>query len=95
MSPLLRIWGITATGVALLLALRGAFVLALACFVLSPAPVMLFAHRGSDQRRLSLSWLGAIVAACAALAVLFAVIVYVGGIPQVHEWPASLRGATK
>jgi hypothetical protein len=95
MSPLLRIWGITAACIALLLALRGAFALALACFLLSPAPVVLFLHGGPDQRRLSLSWLATIVAVLAGLFILFAVVVYFGGIPQVHEWPGTLRGGAK
>jgi hypothetical protein len=95
MSPLLRIWGITALCVALLLILRGAFALALACFLFSPAPVLLFSHGGSDERRLSLSWLGMLVVFIAGLSVLFAVVVYFGGIPQVHEWSAALRAGAK
>jgi uncharacterized membrane protein YhhN len=95
MSPLLRVWGITALCVAVLLMLRGAFALALACFLFSPAPVLLFSHGGSDQRGLSLSWLGVLVLVAAGLSVLFALIVYLGGIPQVHEWSAVLRGGAK
>ena len=95
MSPLLRLWGITALCIALLLMLRGALALALACFLFSPAPVLLFSHGASDQRRLSLSWLGVLVAAIAGLSVLFALIVYLGGIPPVHEWSAVLRGGAK
>ena len=92
MNPLLRLWGISAVCIALLLLLRGAFAPALACFLFSPAPILLFAHGGYDQRRLSLSWLGALVVVAAALCALFAWVVYLGGIPQVHEWSAAIRG---
>jgi uncharacterized membrane protein YhhN len=95
MSPLFRLWGIAALCIALLLMLRGAFALALTCFLFSPAPVLLFSHGASDQRRLSLSWLGVLVVAIAGLSVLFAVIVYLGGIPPVHEWSAVLRSGVK
>ena len=95
MSPLLHLWGISALCIALLLLLRGAFVLALACFLFSPAPVLLFAHGGADKRRLSLSWLGVLVIVVAALCTLFALAVYLGGIPQVHLWSAAIRGGGK
>ena len=95
MSPLLRLWGISALCIALLLLLRGALVLALACFLFSPAPVLLFARGGSDQRSLSLSWLGVLVVVVAALCALFALVVYLGGISPVHEWPAAIRGGGK
>ena len=95
MSPLLRLWGFTALGIALVLLLRGAFALALACFLFSPAPVLLFSHGTFDQRRLSLSWLGAVVVLIAVLSVAFVLVVYLGGIPQVHEWSSILRGGAK
>jgi hypothetical protein len=78
----------------LLLLLRGAFVLALACFLFSPAPVLVFPHGGTgmDQGRLSLSWLGVVVIVVAAVSAVFALVVYLGGLPQVHQWPAALRG---
>ena len=95
MSPLLRLWGITAICIGVLLMLRGAFALALACFLFSPAPVLLFAHGGSDQRRLSLSWLGVVALVVAALCILFAVVVYLGGIPPVHEWSSAIRSSGK
>ena len=95
MSPLLRLWGISALCIALLLLMRGAFALALACFLFSPAPVVLFAHGGSDRRGLSLSWLGTLAVAAAALCALFALAIYLGGIPQVHEWSAAIRGGGK
>ena len=92
MNPLLRLWGITAACIALLLLLRGAFALAAACFLLSPAPVLMFSHGLSNQGRLSLSWMGALVLVFAIVATVFAVVVHLGGIPQVHEWSAALRG---
>jgi len=95
MSPLLRLWGISAVCIALLLLMRGAFALALACFLFSPAPVLLFAHGGADNRGLSLSWLGMLAVVATALCALFAVAVYLGGIPQVHEWSAAIRGGGK
>ena len=36
MSPLLRLWGITAICIGALLMLRGAFALALSCFLFLP-----------------------------------------------------------
>jgi hypothetical protein len=95
MSPLLRLWGISALCIAVLLLLRGAFGLALACFLFSPAPVLLFAHGGSDRKALSWSWLGGLVVVVAALGALFALVVYLGGIPPVHEWSAAIRGGGK
>ncbi len=89
----MRIWGITAFFIALLFMLRGAFVLALALFLLSPAPVLLFSHSASDQSRLSLSWLGVLLGLIVALGALFGLVVFLGGIPQVHEWSAILRGS--
>jgi hypothetical protein len=95
MSPFLRLWSITALCVALLLMWRGAFASALACFLLSPAPVLLFARGGSDPGRLSLSWLGVLAVVIAGLSALFALVVHLGGIPQVHEWSAALHGVAK
>jgi uncharacterized membrane protein YhhN len=95
MSPLLRLWGISALCIAVLLLLRGAFALALACFLFSPAPVLLFAQGDSGQRALSLSWLGVLAVVVAALCALFVLAVYLGGIPPVHEWSAALRGSAK
>ena len=92
MSPLFRIWALTASCVALLLALRGAWPLALACFLLSPAPALVFVRGAPEQRVASLSWLRAVVAGLAVLAMLFAALVWMGGIPPVHEWrPAAAR----
>jgi hypothetical protein len=95
MSPLLRLWGISALCIAFLLLLRGAFALALACFLFSPAPVLLFARGGPDNRALSQSWLRGVVLVVAALCILFVLVVHFGGIPQVHEWPATMRGGGK
>ena len=57
--------------------------------------VILFAHGGSDQRSLSMSWLGVLVVVVAVLGALFALVVYLGGIPPVHEWSAVIRGGGK
>ena len=95
MSPLVRLWGISAACIALLLLLRGAFPLALACFLFSPAPVLVFARGSSDQRRLSMSWLRVVFIVIDALCALFLLVVYLGGIPPVHEWSASIRGGRK
>lgn len=84
--PLLRVWGFTAALVAALLVLRGMWAAALAVFLLSPAPVMMFGPRGLDARRMSITWFGGIVLAIVVLAALFAWIVYAGGIPPLHEW---------
>ena len=92
MSPLLRVWGITAACFALLLLLRGAFALALGLFLFSPAPVLMFSNGATDPRRLSASWLGILVVIVAALSAIFALVVYLGGIPPVHEWSGVLRG---
>ena len=91
----MRLWGITAFCIALLLALRGAFALALALFLFSPAPVLLFSHGRSDQGALSLCWRGVLFVVSAGLCSLFTLIVYLGGIPQVHEWSTVLRGGAK
>jgi hypothetical protein len=95
MSPLLRLWGISALCIAVVLLLRGAFTLALACFLFSPAPVLLFAHGGSDQRALSLSWLGVLAVVGGAICAVFVLAVYLGGIPPVHEWSAAIRSSAK
>ena len=94
MSPLLRLWGFTALCVAVLLVLRGLFVPALAVFLFSPAPVLLFSHGVADQRHLSLSWLGLLLVVIAVLGALFATVVYLGGIPPVHEWSAVVSRKT-
>lgn len=84
--PLLRVWGIVAAIVAMLLLLRGAWLPAIALFVLSPAPVMLLSRAGPDRGRIALSWLGTLVMVFIAIAIVFAILVGVGGIPPVHEW---------
>jgi len=93
MHPLLRIWAISAACVALLLAVRGAFALAVACFLFSPAPVLLFSHGHPEQQRLSSSWLVLAGIGVVALVIAFAVVVYFGGVPPVHEWRGVLSGA--
>ena len=49
MNPVLRTWAIFATLLAVVLALRGAWPLALACFLLSPAPAWTFGPRGAAR----------------------------------------------
>ena len=92
MNPLLRIWAISATCVALLLAVRGALALAVVCFVFSPAPVLLFSPSRLDQSRLSRSWLGVVAVGVIVLLALVLAAAYTGGVPQVHEWRAAIRG---
>ena len=92
MSPLLRIWAMLAGAIALLLVLRGALLPAIAVFVLSPAPALLFARGYGDPRRLSITWIGAVALVLLAFAALIAIIVALGGIPQVHEWGTHVRG---
>jgi len=36
-----------------------------------------------------------VVLVVAALCALFVLVVYFGGIPQIHEWPATIRGGGK
>jgi uncharacterized BrkB/YihY/UPF0761 family membrane protein len=95
MHPLLRVWAISAALIAVLLLLRGAFALAVACFLFSPAPVLLFSHGNSDQRHLSSYWLRAVGIGVVALVILFVVVVYFGGVPPVHEWRGALSGASR
>ena len=93
--PMLRTWAIVAAVVALLSLLRGAWILALACFLFSPAPVWLFSRGEGRLDRLSLAWIGvsvAIVAAGLSLALLAA---YTGGVPQVHEWRDAIRSSVR
>ena len=92
MTPLVRIWGYAALIVAALLALRGAFWAALALFLLSPAPVLAFARGRGDGDRLSIGWIGGVVLALAILLLALLGLVAMGGVPQVHEWRALLRG---
>ncbi len=86
MHPLLRIWAISAACIALILMARGAFALAVAFFLFSPAPVLLFSHGYPEQQRLSTSWLVLLGAVLVALAIVLAVVVYLGGVPPIHEW---------
>ncbi|HVE49271.1 MAG TPA: hypothetical protein VNG69_06585 [Casimicrobiaceae bacterium] len=92
MPPLMRIWAWTSMIVALLLALRGVWPVAIALFLLSPAPVLLFARGHSDPLRLSLSWLVALAIGIAGLLLVAIAITASGGLPQVHEWRGLLAG---
>jgi hypothetical protein len=91
MNPLFRAWALTAAVVAALLALRGAWLAALAVFLLSPAPALALARGPGDAVRSSLSWLAGFLVAIVALLALVIVVVSFGGLPQVHEWRALLR----
>jgi hypothetical protein len=86
MNPVLRIWAIFATLLAVMLALRGAWPLALACFLLSPAPAWAFAHSGAARADATASWLRVIAIGAGAIAVLYVLAIAMGGIPPVHEW---------
>jgi hypothetical protein len=92
MSPLFRIWAASALALAVLFALRGAWLAALAVFLLSPAPALAFGRNGVGAVRMSLTSLGVVVAAAAVMLLLIIAIVASGGLPQVHEWHALLRG---
>lgn len=89
--PMLRTWAVVAAVVALLAMLRGAWMLALACFLFSPAPVWLFSHGESRLDRLSLAWIGAVAVVVIAGLALVLIAAYTGGLPQVHEWRDALR----
>jgi hypothetical protein len=88
----MRIWAAAAVCGAILLALRGAFQLAFACLLLSPIPELIVARFGPDRDRPSFAWVTFVGVGVVLLAVLFVAVVYVGGIPPVHEWRAALRG---
>jgi len=90
MGPVLRIWAIFATALALLFALRGAWPLALAAFFLSPAPAWAFAHGQGEQTHATAAWLRALAAGVAIVVALYAVVVLMGGLPPVHEWRGAL-----
>lgn len=90
MGPVLRIWAIFASALAVLLALRGAWPLALAAFFLSPAPAWAFAQGRGEQAHATAAWLRAVAIGVAALAALYVVAVALGGVPPVHEWRGAL-----
>lgn len=93
MRPVTRIWAWTAVCVAVLATLRGFWPLALAVFLLSPAPAWVFAGRGSAAGPATAAWLRAIGIAAAVLALVYVAVVAMGGLPQVHEWRGLLSGA--
>lgn len=92
MHPLLRLWAFCAAVVAVALALRGAFVPALACFLLSPAPAWVLAPESPDRPRASRAWLRGVAIAFAAVAALYVAVVALGGLPPVHEWRGAVAG---
>jgi hypothetical protein len=84
--PFLRIWAVAAVCVALLLVVRGAWQLALVVLFFSPLPELVVAHYWPSERRPSISWVAFLSLVVAIGAVLFLVVVHLGGIPPVHEW---------
>jgi hypothetical protein len=95
MNPLLRTWAIVAALVAVLAMLRGAWALAFACFLFSPAPIWLFSSGGGRQGRWSLAWLGVLVVIVVASLALVLVAATTGGVPEVHEWRDALRASAR
>ncbi|HQU48524.1 MAG TPA: hypothetical protein PLM09_05225 [Casimicrobiaceae bacterium] len=92
MSPLTRTWAISAALVAVLLASRGLWPLALAVFLLSPAPAWAFAGRSADSARASASWMRTIGLVAAGVALAYVAAIAMGGLPPVHEWRGLLSG---
>jgi hypothetical protein len=95
MNPLLRTWAVVAAIVAVLAMLRGAWALALACFLFSPAPVWLFSSGAQRQVRWSLTWLGILAVIVVAGLALVLAAATTGGVPEVHEWRDALRASTR
>lgn len=92
MGPVTRIWAITAACIAALCALRGLWPLAIAIFLLSPAPAWAFARGGAGCADTSAAWLRAIAIAAAIVAALYVALLAMGGLPPMHEWRAALFG---
>ena len=82
MHPLLRLWALCATVVAV----------ALACFLLSPAPAWVLAPESPDRPRASRAWLRGVAIAVAAVVALYVAVVALGGLPPVHEWRGAVAG---
>jgi hypothetical protein len=95
MSPVVRIWSIAAAGAALLLALRGAWPLALLCFLLSPAPAWALARGPAERAQAASGWLRAIATIAVILVVATLAVIAAGGIPPVHEWRGALAPAAR
>ena len=92
MTPLMRTWAIVASCIALLLALRGAWPLALACFLLSPAPAWAYSHGRQGANDASSRWLRGAAIAVAILVALYVAALAAGGVPPMHEWRTALFG---
>ena len=92
MNPVMRTWAIVATVVALLLALRGAWSLALACFLLSPAPAWAFAGAGQGPANATSTWLRTVAIAVAIVVALYVAGLAAGGLPPMHEWRTAMFG---
>jgi len=90
MGPVYRFWAIFAAALAVILALRGAWPLALAAFFLSPAPAWAFAQGRGEQAQATAAWLRAIAAGVAIVVALYVAVVAFGGLPPVHEWRGAL-----
>jgi hypothetical protein len=91
----MRIWAACATLAALLLALRGAWPLALACVFLSPAPAWALARGPGERAQAATGWLRAIAGVVALAAVVYLVVITAGGIPPVHEWRGALSSSLR
>ena len=92
MNPVMRTWAIVATVVALLLALRGAWPLALACFLLSPAPAWAFGGAPDAASRATSTWLRTVAIVVAIVVALYVAVLAAGGLPPMHEWRAAMSG---
>ena len=92
MTPLMRTWAIVASCIALLLALRGAWPLALAVFLLSPAPAWAYAHAQRGATDAPSRWLRGVAIAVAILVALYVAALAAGGVPPMHEWRTALFG---
>ena len=92
MRPVTRIWALSAACLAALCALRGLWPLAIAIFLLSPAPAWAFARGGSAGADSTSAWLRAIGLAAAIAAGLYVAAIAMGGLPPVHEWRHILSG---
>lgn len=94
MRPVTRIWALSAACIAALCALRGLWPLAIAIFLMSPAPAWAFAGRSAAAGTATASWLRAVGAFAAVVTLLYLAAIAMGGLPPVHEWRHALTGAT-
>lgn len=92
MRPVTRIWALSAASLAALCALRGLWPLAIAIFLLSPAPAWAFAGRETDLGPAIASWLRLAAAFVVIVVLLYLAAIAMGGLPPVHEWRNALSG---